>query len=75
MKVDSRSVAFKILYQFEKSNNKIPDIRKTIFSKYPIEKDFKFRSTVLVNEIVRLKGKLDLMIIFVSGKNRNVSEN
>ncbi len=68
MKVDSRLVAFKILYEFEKSNNKIPDIRKIIFSKYPTEKDFKFRSTVLVNEIVRLKGKLDLMIMFVSGK-------
>ncbi len=68
IKVDSRSLAYKILYQFEKGYNKIPDLRKLIFSKYPKKDQLQFRSKVLVNEIVRFKGRLDLMIIFISGK-------
>ena len=71
MKIDSRSVAFKILYQFEKKNDKIPNIRKLIFSKYPENIKLRFRSTVLVNEIVRLRGRLDLMIMFISGRKLN----
>ena len=35
IKVDSRSFAYKILYQFEKGDNKIPDIRKLVFLKFP----------------------------------------
>ena len=68
MKVDSRLVAYKILYQFEKGDNKIPDIKKFVFSRYTKKNELKFRSTVLVNEIVRFKGRLDLMIIFISGR-------
>ena len=68
IKMDSRSFAYKILYQFEKGDNKIPDIRKLVFSKYPKKNELKFRSTVLVNEIVRFRGRLDLMIMFISGK-------
>lgn len=68
VKVDSRSFAYKILYQFEKGNNKIPDIRKVVFSNYPKKNELKFRCKVLVNEIVRFKGRLDLMITFISGK-------
>jgi len=68
IKVDSRSIAFKILYQFEKGENKIPDIRKLVFSKYLKTNELKFRSTVLVNEIIRFRGRLDLMIIYISGK-------
>ena len=66
--MDSRSFAYKILYQFEKGDNKIPDIRKLVFSNYPKKNELKFRSTVLVNEIVRFRGRLDLMIMFISGK-------
>ena len=68
VKVDSRSFAYEILYQFEKGNNKIPDIRKVVFSNYPKKNELKFRCKVLVNEIVRFKGRLDLMITFISGK-------
>ena len=69
--MDSRSFAYKILYQFEKGGNKIPDIRKLVFSNYPKKNNLKFRSTVLVNEIVRFRGRLDLMIMFISGKKLN----
>ena len=66
--MDSRSFAYKILYQFEKGNAKIPEIRKLVFSNYSKKNQLKSRSTVLVNEIVRFKGRLDLMIMFISGK-------
>ena len=66
--MDSRIFAFNILYQFEKGNKKIPDIRKLVFSSHTKNKESKYRSTVLVNEIVRFRGRLDLMIIFISGK-------
>ena len=68
IKVDSRSLAYKILYQFEKGDDKIPDIRKLVFSNYPKQNELKFRSTVLVNEIMRFRGRLDLMIVYISGK-------
>ena len=68
IKVDSRFFAYKILYQFEEEYNKIPDIRNLVFSNYPKENELKFRCTVLVNEIVRFKGRLDLMIMTISGK-------
>ena len=68
IKVDSRSYAYKILYQFEKGDDKIPDIRKLVFSNYPKKNELKFRSTVLVNEIIRFRGRLDLMIMYISGK-------
>ena len=68
IKVDSRSLAYKILYQFEKGDDKIPDIRKLVFSNYPKKNELKFRSTVLVNEVIRFRGRLDLMIMYVSGK-------
>jgi 16S rRNA (cytosine967-C5)-methyltransferase len=68
IKVDSRSLAYKILYKFENGDDKIPDIRKLVFSNYPKKNELKFRSTVLVNEIIRFKGRLDLMIVHISGK-------
>ena len=71
MKVDSRAVTYKILFQFEKKNDKIPNIRKFILSKYPKNNELRFRSTVLVNEIVRYRGRLDLMIILISGRKLN----
>ena len=66
--MDSRSFVYKILYQFEKGDDKIPDIRKLVFSNYPKQNELKFRSTVLVNEIMRFRGRLDLMIVYISGK-------
>ena len=71
MKVDSRAVTYKILFQFEKKDDKIPNIRKLILSKYPKNNELRFRSTVLVNEIVRFRGRLDLMIILISGRKLN----
>ena len=68
IKVDSRSFAYKILYRFEKGNGKIPDIRKLVFSNFSIKNELKFRSTVLVNEIIRFRGRLNLMIVYISGK-------
>ena len=71
MKVDSRVVTYKILFQFEKKDDKISNIRKLILSKYPKNNELRFRSTVLVNEIVRFRGRLDLMIILISGRKLN----
>ena len=60
-------ISFKILYQFEK-NYRISDIKRNILSEFPRNNVLNYRSTVLVNEIVRYKGRLDLMIAHISEK-------
>lgn len=67
MKMDYRTISYKILYQFE-NNYRISDIKRNILSEFPRNSDLNHRSTVLVNEIVRFKGRLDLMIAYISGK-------
>ena len=44
IKVDSRSFVYKILYQFEKGDDKIPVIRKLVFSNYPKKNELKFKN-------------------------------
>ena len=68
MKSDYRFLTYKILHQFEKNDDSILDIRSTTFSKIPDDKNLKYRITVLVNEVIRYRGRLDLMITFISGK-------
>ncbi len=65
--MDYRTISYKILYQFE-NNYRISDIKRNILSEFPRNSDLNHRSTVLVNEIVRFKGRLDLMIAYISGK-------
>ena len=68
MKSDYRFLAYKILHQFEKKDDSILDIRNMILSKIPDNRNLRYRTTVLVNEVIRYKGRLDLMITFISGK-------
>ena len=68
MKSDYRFLAYKMLLQFEKKNDSIPDIRNMILSKIPDYRNLRYRTTVLANEVIRYKGRLDLMITFISGK-------
>ena len=65
--MDYRTISYKILYQFE-NNYRISDIKRNILSEFSRNSDLNHRSTVLVNEIVRFKGRLDLMIAYISGK-------
>ena len=69
MKIDSRIVAYYILSQFEKKGSQIPMIRDAIYSKYSLKNNLKQKATVLVNGVIRLRGRLDLMITFISSKN------
>ena len=57
--MDYRTISYKILYQFE-NNYRISDIKRNILSEFPRNSD--------LNEIVRFKGRLDLMIAYISGK-------
>ena len=68
MNKDARFIALKILEQFEINKGQLNLIRNTIFSRFSPTNISKSRANVLINEVVRLKGKLDLMIEFVSGK-------
>ena len=68
MKIDSRFIAYNILIQFEKKDIQIPIIRDIIYSKFSLNNKLKQRATVLVNEVIRFRGRLDLMITFISSK-------
>ena len=68
MKIDSRFIAYNILIQFEKKDIQIPIIRDIIYSKFSLNNKLKQRATVLVNEVTRFRGRLDLMITFISSK-------
>jgi len=66
MEKDSRFVSIKILIEFEKSNRKLYSIRNDFFLIYSLEPNAKARVMVLTNDIVRLKGRLDLLICEIS---------
>ena len=68
MKSDYRFFTYKILHQFEKKDDSLPKIRNIILSKIPDNKKLRYRITALVNEVIRYKGRLDLMITFISGR-------
>ena len=69
MKNDARFVAYKILKRFNAKNRKVSLIINEVFNSCSYDEILKSRSTVLVNDIIRLQGRLDLMIKFISGKN------
>ena len=68
MNSDYRFLAYKMLLKFEKKDDSIPDIRNVILSGIPVYRNLRYRTTVLANEVIRYKGRLDLMITFISGK-------
>ncbi|HIA95168.1 MAG TPA: hypothetical protein EYO16_07805, partial [Candidatus Marinimicrobia bacterium] len=68
MKQAARFLSVKILNRFEKKNEQLSLVRNQVFSSFKPEQASKSRAMVLTNEIVRLKGRLDLMIEFISGR-------
>ena len=68
MKSDYRFFTYRILHQFEKNDDSILEIRNKILSKIPYNTNLKHRITALANEVIRYRGRLDLMITFISGK-------
>ena len=68
MKQAARFLSVKILNRFEKKNEQLRLVRNQVFSSFKPEQASKSRAMVLTNEIVRLKGRLDLMIEFISGR-------
>ncbi len=70
MKSEYRFLAYKILHQFEEKDDSILNIRNMILSKIPDTDNryLRYRTTVLINEVMRHKGRLDLMITYTSGK-------
>ena len=67
MKQDARFLAVTILNRFENKHEQLGLIRNQVFSHFKPEPLSKSRATALANETVRLKGRLDLMIEFISG--------
>ncbi len=68
---DNRLLAVKILDEFEKNNIQLNVIRNKIFALNTPTNLSKARVNVLIKEVTRLRGKLDLMITHISGKRTN----
>jgi len=68
MRKDARSLAFLILCKFEKKPTRIDHIIYDAFGQYDVNIKYRPRTKVIVNEIVRLKSRLDTMIEYVSGR-------
>ena len=68
---DNRLLAVKILDEFEKNNIQLNVIRNKIFELNTPTNITKARVNVLIKEVTRLRGKLDLMITHISGKRIN----
>jgi 16S rRNA (cytosine967-C5)-methyltransferase len=71
MKQDARFISVKILNRFEKKNEQLVMSRNQVFSSFKPESIDKSRAMVLTNEIIRLRGRLDVMIEYVSGRKIN----
>jgi 16S rRNA (cytosine967-C5)-methyltransferase len=71
MKQDARFMSVKILNRFEKKTEQLAMSRYHIFSSFKPESIDKSRAMVLTNEIIRLKGRLDVMVEYVSGRKVN----
>ena len=67
MKSDARLLAYKIIHQFN-HNKRLDVILDDVFKSARPDNKTKSRAKVLVHEIIRLKGRLDLMIMHISGK-------
>ena len=67
MRNDARLLAYSILYQFN-NDIKLDLILNKAFIDNKSDLRSRSRANVLVNDIVRLRGRLDLMIKYVSGR-------
>ena len=66
MAIDSRSSSIKILDKFEKEKKNLQDLRNHFFLIYQLEPVVRHRVMAITNDIIRLKGRLDLLIISIS---------
>ena len=68
MKQDARFLSVKVLTRFEKKNEQLSLARNQVFSSFKPDSPTKSRTTVITNEIIRLKSRLDLMIEHISSR-------
>lgn len=66
MEIDSRSLCVKILDKFDKEDKNFQELRNCFFLKYHLQPIIKYRVMAITNDIIRLKGRLDMLIISVS---------
>jgi len=66
MTIDSRSLSIKILNKFDEENKNFQELRNYFFLKYQLEPIIKYKVMAITNDIIRLKGRLDMLIISVS---------
>ena len=69
MKSDTRLLTLKILTQFEKNNKQLGIIRNHLFSQYKPDTLVRSRVMALSNEIIRFRGRLDLLIEKISSRS------
>ena len=70
MKMDARLLAFIILSRFQANTTKIDQIISSTFSQFHVHNQIKGRARVIVNEVVRFRDRLDLMIEYASERKK-----
>ena len=70
MKMDARSLALIILSRFQANKTKIDQIISSTFSQFHVHNQIKGRARVIVNEVVRFRDRLDLMIEYASERKK-----
>tara|TARA_B100001250_G_scaffold411781_1_gene441241 strand:- start:2292 stop:3605 length:1314 start_codon:yes stop_codon:yes gene_type:complete len=71
MEIDSRSLIIKILVKFDKENKSLQELRNHFFLTYQLVPSIKYKVMAITNDIIRLKGRLDFLIISVSNRKIN----
>jgi 16S rRNA (cytosine967-C5)-methyltransferase len=66
MAIDSRCLSIKILDKFEKEKKNLQELRNHFFLIYQLEPIVRHRVMAITNDIIRLKGRLDLLIVSIS---------
>ena len=71
MKYPSRRTASYVLTQFDITQKQLKKIRHDTYNKLKPKPESWDRTTVLVNDVIRLRGRLDHILEYVSGKKIN----
>ena len=71
MKYPSRRTASYVLTQFDITQKQLKKIRHDTYNKLKPKPESWDRTTVLVNDVIRLRGRLDHILAYVSGKKIN----
>ena len=69
MRKNARFLAHEILYQFN-DKTKLDSLIEKVFTKYNPDYLVRSRCRVVVYDVIRLLGRIDLIIKIVSGKNQ-----